>query len=78
MDTLDFHMRSLLALTLLLATVPAHAGEGYERAKVEERRAKPSSERRHVRQWYDRAVERCERRATEWARRRCLAEVAQR
>jgi hypothetical protein len=71
-------MRTLVVVALLLATVPVHAGEGYERAKVEERRARPPSERAHDKRWYDRAVERCERRATEWARRRCLADVARR
>lgn len=36
----------------------------------------PPSQRKHGRAYYERAAARCEKRATEWARRKCLERVA--
>jgi hypothetical protein len=73
-------MRPLIALAVVAFSLPAHAGPKPEtstaRATVAEMKNRPPSERKHDRWWYDRAAERCERRATEWARERCLREIA--
>jgi hypothetical protein len=46
------------------------------RAAVVIRSELPMSERKHTKWYYERAGKRCERRATEWARRRCFERVA--
>ena len=74
-------MRPLLALAALAFAPAAHAEPKRaptHRAAVVVVSELPPSQRAHTKWWYERAAERCERRATEWARRRCLAEVAQR
>jgi hypothetical protein len=72
-------MRFAIALSLLFAAFPADAEPKRAptpRTAVVVVSELPASQRKHDRWWYERARERCERRATEWARVRCLRGIA--
>jgi hypothetical protein len=72
-------IRFTFALNLLFAAFPTHAESKRAptpRAAVVIVSELPQSQRKHDRWWYERAAKRCERRATEWARVRCLRGIA--